>query len=199
MTVPPLANSARGYGLVAILLHWVMAVLLLVLFALGLYMVELDYTHPWYRTAPHIHRGLGVLAFLLLAVRWGWRLANPLPVPAGRPWERRAALWVHRLFYLLVAVVAASGWLISTADGRPVSVFGWFEVPAVFYGHENQEDTAGWIHRWLAWGLMALAGLHTAAALKHHLVDRDATLRRMLVPGGGTPPPSSTTREDEMP
>ncbi len=196
MKPPPLANGTHGYGLVSILLHWVMAALLLGLFALGLYMVGLDYTHPWSRTAPDIHRGLGVLTFLLLGVRWGWRLANPLPAVEGRPWERRVAPWVHRLFYLLVAAVAVSGWLISTADGRSVSVFGWFELPAVFHGYENQEDTAGRVHRWLAWALVALAGLHTAAALKHHFIDRDATLRRMLVPGGAAASPSTTTRGD---
>ena len=73
-----------------------------------------------------------------------------------------------------------AGYLISTAEGRPIEVFGWFAVPATFYGPENQEDVAGEIHEILAWLLILLSSGHTLAALKHHFIDRDATLRRML-------------------
>ena len=78
-----------------------------------------------------------------------------------------------------------SGYLISTADGRGVSVFGLFEVPASLTGIPDQEDVAGVLHEWLAWGLIILAGLHALAAIKHHFIDRDATLSRML--GGDEP------------
>jgi len=73
-----------------------------------------------------------------------------------------------------------SGYLISTADGRPISVFGWFEVPALLTSIPNQEDVAGLVHEYLAWGLVILAGLHGLAALKHHFIDRDPTLLRMF-------------------
>ena len=73
-----------------------------------------------------------------------------------------------------------SGYLISTADGRGISVFGLFEVPASLTGIPDQEDVAGLIHEWLAWALVIFAGLHGLAALKHHFIDHDATLRRML-------------------
>ena len=74
----------------------------------------------------------------------------------------------------------ASGYFISTADGRPIQVFNWFEVPAYALGIEQQEDIAGAIHWYLALTLMFLVFLHTAGALKHHLVDKDETLKRML-------------------
>ncbi len=177
-------NSRRSYGLVAILLHWVMALLIVGLFALGLFMTSLDYYSSWYRTAPDIHRGLGVIVGLLLAARLAWRLLNPRPDPEpGTP--RRlatAAEWAHRALYLLVLLILASGYSISTADGRPVDVFGLFEVPALITGVENLEDSAGEIHLVLAVTLMALVGLHAVAALKHHFIDRDRTLRRMLSP-----------------
>jgi cytochrome b561 len=73
-----------------------------------------------------------------------------------------------------------SGYLISTADGRGIDVFGLFTVPATLQGIDHQEDVAGASHLVLAVTLIALALLHAGAALKHHFIDRDRTLRRML-------------------
>jgi cytochrome b561 len=75
-----------------------------------------------------------------------------------------------------------SGYLISTADGRAIEVFGWFELPATLT-LVNQEDVAGVIHWGLAWTLMATVALHAVAAIKHHWLDKDKTLVRMLKPG----------------
>ncbi len=119
---------------------------------------------------------------LLLVPRLVWRLANPRPEPPGRPWERRIALWVHRLFYLLTAAVVVAGYLITTADGQPVVVFDHFQLPATLYGLNNQADIAGRWHNGLALALMLLTALHTVAAIKHHFIDQDQTLTRMLRP-----------------
>jgi len=178
-----LRNTTHCYGFVAITLHWLMAVMVAGLFVLGDFMTRLDYYHPWYYAAPDWHRGVGVMAAMLLLLRWWWRLANPLPAIAGPRWERLAALLVHRLFYLLMTVVTLSGYLITTAKGQGIDVFGLFSVPATLHGAKSQADIAGEIHRLSAWALMGLAPLHGLAALKHHFIDRDATLRRMLVPG----------------
>ena len=180
----PIRNSRRGYGLVAILLHWIMALLIVGLFALGLYMTSLDYYSPWYRTAPDIHRGLGVIVGLLLAARLAWRLLNTRPDPEpGTPRRLAAAAeWAHRALYLLILLIIVSGYLISTADGRPIDVFGLFQVPALITGVDNLEDVAGEIHLVLAVTLMTLVALHAAAAFKHHFIDGDRTLRRMLSP-----------------
>ena len=177
-------NSTRGYGLVAILIHWGMAALIIGLFLLGLYMTGLDYYHPWYRSAPDLHRGLGVVTALLLVVRLAWRSAGvrPDPEPGTHRHLARAAEWVHRILYLVVLLIVTSGYLISTADGRGISVFGVFQLPALVSGIDNMEDIAGEIHFALAVGLMGLVALHAAAALKHHFLDRDGTLRRMLIP-----------------
>ena len=77
-------------------------------------------------------------------------------------------------------VVMIAGYLISTADGVGISVLGWFEVPALVSGLPDQADVAGQIHFYLAWALVIFSGLHALAALKHHFIDRDATLKRML-------------------
>ena len=87
---------------------------------------------------------------------------------------------MHRLMYVLMYLLLLSGYLISTADGRGINVFGLFTVPASISGLQNQADIAGEVHQWFAFTLIALVVLHVLAALKHHLVNRDQTLKRML-------------------
>jgi cytochrome b561 len=91
-----------------------------------------------------------------------------------------AAHLVHVLLYLVLFGVMISGYLISTADGRPVNVFGWLQVPALVSGIGGQEDFAGKVHLFLAYSTMALVALHLLGALKHHFIDRDRTLMRMF-------------------
>ena len=195
-----LRNTSQGYGQASILLHWVMAILIIALFVLGKYMVDLNYYDPWYQKAPALHRSFGVVMAALLVFRTGWRLSNLVPEPMGRPWELRAAVWMHRLFYALIAVIVVSGYLTTTATGQPVTVFGWFDIPATLSGIENQEDIAGEIHEWLTNILIMLVVIHMLAALKHHFLNRDATLRRILWTGGPTSLSSQTDKlKDEQP
>lgn len=175
-----LNNDQQHYGLISILLHWGMAFVIIGLYVLGLYMMNLTYYDPWYQTAPDIHRSLGIITLLLLLLRWLWRLRSVRPEISGKRWEQRAALWAHRTFYLLILLVLLSGYLISTADGQPVSVFGWLDIPATLHGYANQEDIAGKMHEVLAHALILLAILHTLAALKHHFIQHDSTLMNML-------------------
>ena len=175
-------NTAQAYGIVAILLHWLMALVIFGMFGVGLYMVDLGYYDPLYKTLPEIHKGVGILLALVYLFRIYWRLSNPRPGPVAgtTALEERVAAWVHRLFYLLIAAIVISGYLISTADGKPIDVFGLFSVPATLTGLPEQEDRAGLVHEYLAYGLIGLVALHAAAALKHHFVNGDSTLRRML-------------------
>ena len=177
-----LRNTTEGYGLPAVLLHWVMAVLVIGLFGLGLYMTGLDYYDPWYHQAPWWHKSIGLVVLVLLVLRALWALANPkpTPLPTHSGWEIGLAHVVHTLLYGLLFCICISGYLISTADGRGVEFFGWMEIPALIHGIEGQEDIAGDVHFLLAISTIALAALHALAALKHHFLDRDQTLRRML-------------------
>ena len=175
-------NTESRFGWVAIGLHWLTAITVFGLFGLGLWMVELSYYDDWYRQAPALHKSVGILLFAGLVLRLIWRSLNPAPAPLGKAWERRSAAVVHRLMLALLLLLMVAGYLISTADGRPIAVFGAFEVPATLHGIDGQEDWAGWFHRWLAYGLMALVALHAGAAIKHQFIDRDGTLRRMLRP-----------------
>ena len=177
-----LINNLQSYGLISILLHWIMAVLILGLFVLGEYMVDLTYYDPWYIKAPNFHRSLGVVVGFLFICRLIWRLKSIRPNVEGKQWEQSTALAVHRLFYVLIAIICISGYLITTADGQGVSIFNWFTLPATLYGFNNQEDIAGLVHEWSTQILLILTALHSLAALKHHFINRDATLRRMLRP-----------------
>lgn len=175
-------NTEQAYGVIAIALHWLVAIVVFGLFGLGLWMVELTYYDAWYRTAPTIHKSVGVLLFLVLALRLLWRLGNPRPSaePSLSRFERLASEVVHGLLYLLLFAVMVSGYLISTADGRPIDVFGLFQVPATLTGLPNQADLAGDVHLALAVTVIVLTSIHALASLKHHFIDRDRTLLRML-------------------
>ena len=175
-------NTSERYGGMAILLHWIMALVVFGLFGLGLYMVELTYYDSLYKTLPFIHKSIGILLALVFIFRIFWRLTNPVPSPVAgtTPLEKRIADIVHRGFYFLIAAIMISGYLISTADGKSISVFDLFSVPATVTSIPEQEDTAGIVHQYLAYGLIVLVVLHAGAALKHHFVNKDFTLRRML-------------------
>jgi len=177
-----LRNDANRYGAASIALHWLVALTVFGLFGLGFYMVELDYYDPWYRSLPHLHRSVGILLFAVMLVRVLWRFTNPVPqpLPSHARWEVIGAHLAHGALYLLVFVAMASGYLITSADGSAIEVFDWFAVPSITGDRKGLEDIAGAVHYWSTWALVLLAGGHGLAALKHHFLDRDDTLRRML-------------------
>lgn len=176
-------NTPTRFGWMAIALHWLIAVVTLALFVLGLYMVGLGYMDRWYHTAPTIHQGIGMLLLAAIAWRSLWALLNPKPGPAAPTpaWAQRAAGLAHAAMYALLLAVPVTGYLILSADGRGVDVFGWFTVPAlVAHLSHHAAQIAGRAHLDLAVALIAIAAAHAAAAVKHHLWNRDATLARML-------------------
>jgi cytochrome b561 len=175
-------NTRSGWGLVSILLHWLSAVTLIGLFILGWWMTGLGYFDAWYNLAPWWHRSIGMLLLFATLARLVWRFLQPTPAAQGSRLERLAAHLGHIALYGLLLVVMVSGYLISTARGRGISVFNVFEVPALISGLPNQASIAGEIHWYSALALMLLAGGHALAALKHHLIDRHDTLIRMLNP-----------------
>lgn len=180
--MPAIFNQSNRYSALVVAIHWLAALTIPALFAVGWWMVELDYYSEWYRTAPEYHKGVGVMLLLAMLLRFGIRQFSPRvePAPGTRPWEARVAHVVHLVLYGLILVTCVCGYLISTADGRAVSVFGWFEIPATITSIPDQEDLMGEVHLVLAISILSLAALHALAALKHHFVSKDATLRRMF-------------------
>jgi len=175
-------NTKNNYGLVSILLHWVMAIIIIGLFVLGTIMHDLDYYDPNYHVFPWWHKSFGlVIAFMLiLRLIWKWRNPKVKEISSIKPIELKLSILVHILLYILILVSCISGVMISTAEGAGIDFFGWFEVPAVFANGESQAELAGEIHETSTLALIILASLHLLAALKHHFFDKDKTLKRML-------------------
>ncbi|EZJ53161.1 hypothetical protein AC93_1190 [Escherichia coli 2-005-03_S4_C2] len=132
--------------------------------------------------APELHKSIGILLMMGLVIRVLWRVISPPPgpLPSYSPMTRLAAKAGHLALYLLLFAIGISGYLISTADGKPISVFGWFDVPATLADAGAQADFAGALHFWLAWSVVVLSVMHGFMALKHHFIDKDDTLKRML-------------------
>lgn len=177
-----LRNSSSRYGWVSIFMHWGVALAVFGLFALGLWMVGLDYYSTWRKDAPDLHKSIGLVLLGVMVLRVLWRFISPPPstLQSYSRMTRIGAKFGHGFLYLALFAVMIAGYLISTADGVGIPVFGLFEVPALISGLPDQADVAGTVHLYLAWTLVIFAGLHGLAALKHHFVDRDATLVRML-------------------
>jgi cytochrome b561 len=182
-----LKDTPDGYGAVSRVFHWLMAIAIFGLFGLGWWMVALDYYSPYYVSAPDFHRSAGIVVFIALIARMIWRSMNTKPDVADlTPLERKASHLVHLAFYPLLLALSLAGYLISTPDGRAIDVFGLFSVPSIIQ-QKGLEDSAGWVHWALAYVVIALAAIHTFAALKHHFIDKGSSLRRMW---SGPPGPS---------
>ncbi|MCQ9425322.1 cytochrome b [Pseudomonas sp. LJDD11] len=177
-----LRNSSSRYGLVSRVLHWGVALTVFGLFGLGLWMMGLDYYDSWRKAGPDLHKSIGLVLFAAMLVRVIWRFVSPPPPPltSYSRLTRIGAAFGHLFLYVALFAVMTAGYLISTADGVGIPVFGLFEVPALISGLPQQAETAGQIHFYLAWAIEIFAVLHGLAALKHHFIDRDVTLKRML-------------------
>ncbi|BCE01329.1 cytochrome b [Marinicellulosiphila megalodicopiae] len=179
-------NTETSYGLVAKLLHWLSALVIIFMFGLGLYMMDLSYGHPYEKSSLSLHQSIGMSFFILWTVRLIWKFLNLSPKLAQadstiKKLENFAAHAVHGLLYVMMFIMLFSGYLLAITDGAGSSFtfFGLFEVPSLGEFFEERADIAGLIHEKMAWALIVLAGLHGLAALKHHFIDKDDTLRKM--------------------
>lgn len=174
-------NSETEYGLISIMFHWLTAVIILALFILGLWMVDLTYYDEAYHQAPFIHKSVGMILLGLMMLRVIWRLSNPKPqLLSDEPLDKLLAPIAHFCLYLLVFAICISGYLIVTAADTAVSIFNWVNIPTLIVGIDGQEDVAGYWHWYLSIMLVILMAVHTLAAFKHHLINKNETLLRML-------------------
>lgn len=174
----PATAIATRYDAVARALHWSMALLILAAFALGLTID--DFPRAWKLTMIELHKGIGIAILLLLGFRLIWRLAHRPPPVEGSALLGVAAKLGHAALYLLMALIPIIGLVYSVRRGQSFD-FGLFSLPAL-QAPEPREVTRPIreIHEWAAFALIGLAGLHAVAALWHHLIRKDDTLRRML-------------------
>lgn len=174
-------NDKNAYGWGPVILHWLVAIAIYGLYALGSYMEGLDYYDQGYHTLPEWHKAIGILVALMLVIRIVWRALNPPPELLPQPkWQICIAKWVHRILYIFLVLTLLSGYFISTADGHPITPFNWFSIPALPININKQEDIAGELHELFANLMVLLSLVHALAALKHHFYNKDATLKRIL-------------------
>ncbi len=172
---------SNAYSPFAIVLHWLTAALIVGAAGLGLYMVELEFSPTKLKTYSW-HKWVGVTIFLLTALRLAWRMVRPAPSPVpGMPrWQQRVAAGVHAALYVLLFAIPLSGWLMSSALGVPVVYLGIVRLPDLVSKSEPLAEVLKLLHWTLNCLLLAGVAVHASAALKHHFIDRDAVLRRML-------------------
>ena len=173
--------TPNRYTRTAIALHWLTAILLIGLFALGVYMHELPLS-PQKLQFYSWHKWAGVSVFLLVLVRLGWRIAHRPPAlpEAIAGWQKSAAHGLHFMLYLLMVAIPLSGWLMSSAKGFQTVWFGVLPLPDLIGKDKELGAILQELHSTLNFGLLALVIAHAAAALKHHLLEKDDVLTRML-------------------
>lgn len=175
------APPALRYTLTAMALHWLVFVLIAGGFALAVYMTDLPLS-PLKLKYYSWHKWLGLSVFLFALVRLAWRLSHAAPpLPAAMPaWQRNAANVSHALLYVLILVIPLSGWLYSSAAGVPTVYFGLLQLPDLVTRDKALAELLKSVHLTLNYTLLALVAVHAGAAIKHHFIDGDDVLSRIL-------------------
>ena len=174
----PMSTPTARYDNVAIALHWLLALMIVGSFAMGLYMTSLPFSiqrvkfYNW-------HKWAGMTILTLSALRLLWRLRHPPPEVPGPHWQQRAARTAHRAMYVLFFAIPLVGWAYSSAAGLQIVVFGVLPMPDLLPTDKALAASIKPWHGWLAYALAALVVVHVAAGLKHHFIDRDGLLHRM--------------------
>jgi cytochrome b561 len=175
---PPLTQAARYTG-VAMGLHWLLALLIVGTFSLGVYMHELPFS-PARLKYYSWHKWAGVTILLLSFVRLAWRITHRPPAGVAMPgWQATAAHATHHLLYALFFIVPLVGWAYSSAAGFPVVWFGVLQLPDFVPVDKALAEAIKPWHERTAMLMAALVLLHIAGALKHQFIDRDGLLDRM--------------------
>lgn len=176
--------AIERWSAAAIALHWLSAALVVVLLGLGWVMVHGDLGAARKFDLYQLHKSLGFLSLALLALRLGARLLQSAPrtLPATPHWERRAAAAAHAALYALLLAAALSGWLLVSAAIIPIPTrfFDLFVIPNLIGADAALPADMAVTHYVVSLLLVALLILHAAAALKHHFIDRDDVLMRMV-------------------
>lgn len=174
-------NTIQTYGIIARTFHWVMAVMVIGMLAVGFYMAGMAMgpdkiqIYGW-------HKATGILVLGLVTLRLLWRWSNKAPALPGNlsTIQRLLAHLSHFGLYGLMFGMPLVGWAMSSAAGIPVSVFGWFTLPPLLEADKGVLTLTKILHYYGGLAFVALIGLHFLAALYHHFIRGDNVLRRML-------------------
>lgn len=180
-----LKNSTESFGSLTKAIHWIMAALIIVLIAVGLYMADLDKEDPSRLQLFAMHKSFGVLAMVLLVVRLVWLRISPAPAlpDVFTAKEKGIVSGVKGILYLLMLLAPLSGYVMSCAAGKPIVFFGLFEVPRLIGESESLAHFAHEMHEMVGFAMIAFILLHLAGVIKHRLKDRNGPsdiMNRML-------------------
>ncbi len=176
-----LKTTPERWGSVAKFLHWTIAIMVILMLIGGLTMDDLPNGADKMKTYA-LHKSMGLTILALMVLRLIWRAFDPRtadPPGTGAP-AKFVARAVHALFYVLLIVMPLSGWLYNSASNFPLKWFGLFAVPALSGPDKDLKHFAHEVHETVYVIIIVVIALHAAAALKHHFIDRDSVLRRML-------------------
>jgi cytochrome b561 len=169
-----------GYTRTAVALHWIVAALVITAIAFGWTMTEMVFS-PLKLRLYNWHKWVGATVLILMFVRTLWRLVHPAPAPLPMPaWQRLSARALHGLLYVMLLVQPLTGWIFSNAEGFPVVYLGLIPLPNLVGKDKALGEFVKELHSVGGWVIAVAIGLHVLAAIKHHYVDHDDTLRRML-------------------
>ena len=173
-----------AYSLVARALHWIVAVLVLTMVPLGIVIANKwggDFQEGLY----DLHKSIGAIIVPIILIRMIYRLMNkPAPLPDDMShMQRMAAQATHGILYTLLVLQPMIGWIATSAYPAPVPVFGFFNMPLIWYQDRDLSGQLFAVHRWLGIMIAIVVTLHIAAALHHHFVRKDRILMRMISGG----------------
>ena len=171
--------AEQDYGFWHKSFHWILFSLIAAQYVVGSVMPHIGKNTPdesW--VAWHIGLGAAILFFLVF--RFVWRLARPVPLAEMPAWQTRLASFTHSGLYGLIFVMTILGWAATSYRGWTVYLFGIIPLPALAAKGTDWAHTAGDIHDYLVYVLLAFIVLHVAGALYHYFFLRDRILQRML-------------------
>jgi len=178
-------NTTRAWGALSKTFHWLIVLLIIAQWVIAERADDLPNGLAKLQTLA-LHKSIGMTVFMLALLRLVWRWANPVPTLDGltKGWERLLAHVSHVALYLLIFAMPISGWLMSSAHAYSVSWFNLFQWPDLVQPDHELSERLESLHKGLFKVLVGVAVLHVLGALKHHFVDRNDVLKRMLPFGG---------------
>jgi len=176
-----LKNTPNSFGSIAKTFHWVIALSIISMLAVGFIMADME-PSPLRGTLYSLHKSTGALILFLVILRFTWRVWSPVPqLPRSlNPWHHRLAKLSPLTLYTLMFLMPLSGITLSEAAGYPINVYGMFSLPMVLPKDLTISKTAATIHKYGAFAFIGILILHVGAAFYHHFILKTNILKRML-------------------
>lgn len=173
-------NTKEKYGKVAIIIHWVMALMIITLVVIGFSLDSID--KPLKFTIMGLHKATGTLVLVLGLFRWYWMISNDSPAPVDGMSKADIGISHATKWILMLALIAMpmSGIFMSMLAGHGINIYGLFEISPLFEKNIDNAKLFGLMHEIGAYVISVIIGLHILAALKHHFINKDNVLKRML-------------------